>query len=165
MTVFIEIQNMIGSNKQPDEATHHRWIEVALKHANQKYSDINTNAPELTIRLVSEQESQQLNLDYRQKDKPTNVLSFPFEVPEMIPTDQLPNYLGDLVVCESVLVNEAKEQHKSYQDHYTHLIIHGVLHLLGFDHIEDAEANAMENLEVAILAELGIADPYSPVST
>lgn len=165
MTVFIEIQNMIGSNKQPDEAAHHRWIEVALKHANQKHSDININAPELTIRLVSEQESQQLNLDYRQKDKPTNVLSFPFEVPEMIPTDELPNYLGDLVVCESVLVNEAKEQHKSYRDHYTHLIIHGVLHLLGFDHIEDAEAHTMENLEVAILADLGIADPYSPVST
>lgn len=165
MTVFIEIQNMIGSNKQPDEAAHHRWIEVALKHANQNYSDININAPELTIRLVSEQESQQLNLDYRQKDKPTNVLSFPFEVPEMIPTDELPNYLGDLVVCESVLVNEAKEQHKSYRDHYTHLIIHGVLHLLGFDHIEDAEAHTMENLEVAILADLGIADPYSPVST
>ena len=120
---------------------------------------------EVTIALADDSIVKGLNLKFRNQNKPTNVLSFPFEVPEMIPTDQLPNYLGDLVVCESVLINEAKEQHKSYQDHYTHLIIHGVLHLLGFDHIEDAEANAMENLEVAILAELGIADPYSPVST
>lgn len=161
MTIFIELQNTINSINLPDETTHQVLIKTALKTAKKKYSDINDVAPEITIRLVSEQESQQLNRDYRQKDKPTNVLSFPFDPPGMIPSDELPNYLGDLIVCESVLLKEAELHNKSYLDHYTHLVIHGVLHLLGFDHIEEDEAQVMENLEVAILAELGIADPYT----
>ncbi len=160
MTIHIELQNTINSSRVPDENLHQSWIEATLKAAKQKYPDIDVRDPEITIRLVDETESQQLNRDYREKDKPTNVLSFPFEVPEMIPAEEVPNYLGDLVVCESVLIKEAEEQNKSYQDHYTHLIIHGVLHLLGFDHIEDNEAEVMEGLEVLILTELGISDPY-----
>jgi probable rRNA maturation factor len=160
MSVFIEIQNTIESNNLPSESSHLQWIEAALKAAKKKDASLNVEEPEITIRLVSEPESHQLNSDYRQKDKPTNVLSFPFEFPDMIPSDELPNYLGDLVICEAVLQQEAKSQNKSYQAHYTHLLIHGLLHLLGFDHIEAPQAAQMEALEIEILASFDIANPY-----
>ena len=165
MTVFIELQNTIESDLLPSESCHKLWVETALKAAQKIKSQLTVINPEMTIRLVSEQESQQLNCDYRDKDKPTNVLSFPFEVPEMIPVDELPNYLGDLVVCETVLLKEAQEQNKSYRDHYTHLIIHGLLHLLDFDHIEEQQALEMESLETNILQQLGIANPYISIQS
>ena len=105
---------------------------------------------------MSIEESQQLNSQYRQKDKPTNVLSFPFEVPEGIEL----NLLGDLVVCASVVEQEAKEQNKVLFHHWAHMIVHGCLHLLGYDHINDADADEMEALEVKILAKLAISNPY-----
>lgn len=111
---------------------------------------------ELTIRLVDSEESRILNRDYRGRDKPTNVLSFPFENP---PGLSLP-ILGDLVICHPVVVGEAAEQDKLLCDHYAHMVVHGSLHLLGLDHQEDDEAEAMEAMEREILAELGIADPY-----
>ncbi|MFG6667983.1 rRNA maturation RNase YbeY [Halomonas sp. HNIBRBA4712] len=111
---------------------------------------------ELTIRFVEESESQALNRDYRGKDKPTNVLSFPFEAP---PGIELP-LLGDLVICHAVVDAEAREQQKSLSDHYAHMVIHGTLHLMGYDHIDDDEAEQMEALERTLLARLDIADPY-----
>ncbi|UYG01023.1 MULTISPECIES: rRNA maturation RNase YbeY [unclassified Halomonas] len=111
---------------------------------------------ELTIRFVEPDESQALNRDYRGKDKPTNVLSFPFESP---PGVDLP-LLGDLVICHDVVAREAGEQQKSPSDHYAHMVIHGTLHLLGYDHIDDDEAEVMEALERKLLARLDIADPY-----
>ena len=164
MSVLIELQNTIDSEKFPDQNSHHLWIKTALNIAKEQVSELNIIEPELTIRLVTSDESQQLNRDYREKDKPTNVLSFPFEAPAMIPVDELPNYLGDLVICESVLCEEANAQNKTYQDHYIHLIIHGLLHLLGFDHIDEDEAEIMENLEVIILKKLGVSNPYESVN-
>ena len=114
------------------------------------------NDAELSIRLVDEAESQTLNRDYRGKDKPTNVLSFPADLP---PELELP-LLGDLVVCRQVVEREAEEQHKAPHDHWAHMIIHGTLHLLGFDHIDDGEAEVMEALEIALLGQLGIDNPY-----
>lgn len=111
---------------------------------------------EITIRIVDEAESHELNLTYRGKDKPTNVLSFPFEVPEGI---ELP-LLGDLIICRQVVEKEAQEQQISLESHWAHLAIHGTLHLLGYDHIEDAEAEEMEGLETEIMQSLGFEDPY-----
>lgn len=112
--------------------------------------------PELTIRLVQIEESHALNFEYRGKDKPTNVLSFPFEAPPEVPIE----LLGDLVICAPVVNQEANEQHKPAINHWAHMVIHGCLHLLGYDHIKDDEADIMENLERQIMATLGFPDPY-----
>ncbi|CAH1045338.1 rRNA maturation RNase YbeY [Halomonas sp. TD01] len=111
---------------------------------------------ELTIRFVDEAESQALNRDYRGKDKSTNVLSFPFENP---PGVSLP-LLGDLIICHAVVAHEASEQLKPLEHHYAHMVVHGTLHLMGYDHIEEQEAEEMEQLERELLATLDIPDPY-----
>jgi probable rRNA maturation factor len=111
---------------------------------------------ELTVRIVDETESQQLNFQYRHKDKPTNVLSFPFESPPEIEL----SLLGDLVICCQVVEREALEQNKTTMAHWAHMIVHGSLHLLGYDHIEDDEAEEMETLETEIMLEMGYKDPY-----
>jgi probable rRNA maturation factor len=114
---------------------------------------------EITIRFVDDVESAELNNTYRGKNYPTNVLSFPFEAP---PGVDVP-LLGDLVVCVPVIEKEAKEQGKTLNNHYTHMVIHGCLHLLGYDHIDDSEAEEMEALEIKLLAEIGIDDPYQEI--
>ena len=134
-----------------EQFTH--WVETALAFEAQTEDFPET---EMTIRIVDEEESQTLNREYRGKDYPTNVLSFPFEVPEGI---ELP-LLGDLVICRQVMEREAKEQQISLASHWAHLAVHGTLHLLGYDHIEEAEAEEMEGLETKIMQELGFEDPY-----
>ena len=111
---------------------------------------------EITVRIVDEAESHELNLNYRGKDRPTNVLSFPFECPDEV---ELP-LLGDLVICRQVVEREAQEQDKPLMAHWAHMVVHGSLHLLGYDHIEDDEAEEMESLETQIMTGLGFADPY-----
>ncbi|OCG18225.1 rRNA maturation RNase YbeY [Gilliamella sp. WF3-4] len=135
----------------PSEAQILQWLDVILP----QFMD---NA-ELTIRIVDEQESQQLNYTYRHKDKPTNVLSFPFESPVEI---EVP-LLGDLIICKQVVETEAVQQHKSLTSHWAHMIVHGCLHLLGYDHILDEEAEEMENIEINIMQQLGFKDPYQPI--
>lgn len=126
------------------------WASTALaQHCN--YTE-----PELTVRLVGSDESHELNFEYRGKDKPTNVLSFPFEVPEHIPLE----LLGDLIICAPVVQQEAEQQNKTAEQHWAHMVVHGCLHLLGFDHIKDEEAELMENLERQVMAQLGYPDPY-----
>lgn len=129
------------------------WVETALSFEAQTEDFPET---EMTIRIVDEEESQTLNREYRGKDYPTNVLSFPFEVPEGI---ELP-LLGDLIICRQVMEREAKEQQISLVSHWAHLAVHGTLHLLGYDHIEEAEAEEMEGLESQIMQKLGFEDPY-----
>tara|TARA_R110001592_G_scaffold300329_1_gene571490 strand:+ start:2596 stop:3063 length:468 start_codon:yes stop_codon:yes gene_type:complete len=114
---------------------------------------------EMTIRIVDKEESRSLNHQYRGVDKATNVLSFPFDAPPGIEL----NLLGDLVICAPVVEKQAKEQGKSQISHWAHLVIHGTLHLLGYDHIEDDEAEVMESLEIAIMNTLGYPDPYQEV--
>ena len=111
---------------------------------------------EMTVRIVDEAESHELNLTYRGKDRPTNVLSFPFECPDEV---ELP-LLGDLVICRQVVEREAEEQEKPLMSHWAHMVVHGSLHLLGYDHIEDDEAEEMESLETQIMQGLGFDDPY-----
>jgi probable rRNA maturation factor len=121
---------------------------------------------EIAVRLTSDDEVRVLNRDYRHKDKPTNVLSFPMVQPDLLETvtqnsDDGEVILGDIVLAHGICVAEAAERGVSVEDHATHLIVHGVLHLLGYDHMEDAEAEAMEDMERAALASLGLHDPYS----
>lgn len=111
---------------------------------------------EVTVRVVDEDESRALNYQYRGKDKPTNVLSFPFEAPEGITVP----LAGDLVICAPVVEQEAREQGKSALAHWAHMVIHGMLHLQGHDHINDDEAGIMEAIEIRLLAQLGFANPY-----
>ncbi|WP_445146227.1 rRNA maturation RNase YbeY [Dyella sp. Tek66A03] len=134
----------------PAAASFRRWVEAALRGAKRR------KATELSIRIVDTDEGRMLNREYRGKDYATNVLSFPVELP---PGVTLP-LIGDLAICAPVVAREATEQGKAARDHWAHMTIHGVLHLLGYDHIQDAEAEAMEALETRILAGLGIADPY-----
>lgn len=148
---MIELDLQIATDGAvPDEADLHRWCELALR---QRKGD-----SELTIRLVDETEGRELNRTWRQKDYATNVLSFPADVPDELLDIPL---LGDLVICVPVVEREAAEQRKALQAHWAHLVIHGCLHLLGYDHIDDDEAEEMESLERQLLAELGHADPYA----
>ena len=147
MTIEVDIQRATDAPGQPDDDSLMRWAALALR---------NDAGKELTIRLVDAEESQQLNSEYRHRDYPTNVLSFPADLP---PELNIP-LLGDLVICVPVVNREAVEQGKTPNAHWAHMVIHGCLHLLGHDHIDDDEADAMEQLERQLLAELGIADPY-----
>ena len=135
----------------PAAASFRRWAEAALRGARRR------KPAELAIRIVGLDEGRALNRDYRGRDYATNVLSFPAELP---PGIALP-LIGDLAICAPVVLREAAEQAKRPRDHWAHLTVHGVLHLLGYDHIDDGEAEAMETLETRILAGLGIADPYA----
>jgi len=119
-----------------------RWARAAL-----------VGGGEITIRLVDPDEGQELNAEYRGKDYATNVLSFPY--------DTEPVVMGDLVICPSVVAREASEQNKPLAAHYAHLTVHGMLHLQGWDHDNDDDAEAMENEEKEILAALGYPDPYA----
>jgi len=117
---------------------------------------------EIVVRIVDEPESAQLNEYYRHKQGPTNILSFPFEMPEGLDVPDMElNLLGDLVICAPVVEREALEQHKMPEHHWAHMIVHGVLHLLGYDHNGDEEAELMESKEIAILKKLKINNPYS----
>lgn len=132
----------------PQESDFQHWLEAVLP----QFQPVS----EVTIRIVDEAESHELNMTYRGKDKPTNVLSFPFEAP---PGIELP-LLGDLIICRQVVEQEASEQQKALLAHWAHMVIHGSLHLLGYDHIEDEEAEEMESLETEIMLALGYPDPY-----
>jgi probable rRNA maturation factor len=132
----------------PAANSFRRWVAAAL--------DGRIREADLAIRLVDAREGKSFNRHYRGKDYATNVLSFPAELPEGV---KLP-LLGDLVICAPVVAREAAEQGKPLNAHYAHLTVHGVLHLLGWDHEDEREAECMEQLEREILATLGIADPY-----
>ncbi|MEB0043191.1 rRNA maturation RNase YbeY [Pseudomonas sp. MH10] len=138
----------------PNEAQFRQWCELALR---QRTAD-----SELTIRLVDDAEARELNNTWRHKDYATNVLSFPADVPDEFLDIPL---LGDLVICVAVVAREATEQGKIPDAHWAHLVIHGCLHLLGYDHIDDAEAEEMEALERTLLEELGYPDPYADDET
>ncbi|WP_129139637.1 rRNA maturation RNase YbeY [Modicisalibacter coralii] len=142
----------------PDAARLARWVAGALTHHRRHAGSAGGGEVELTVRFVDDDESRGLNHDYRGRDRPTNVLSFPFEAPAGL---DLP-LLGDLVICHGVVDREAREQAKPLAHHYAHMVIHGTLHLLGYDHIDDAEAEEMEALERRILADFDIPDPYAP---
>lgn len=137
----------------PAAISFRKWVAAALANRIRE--------ADLAIRIVGSKEGRSLNRHYRGKDYATNVLSFPAEVPEGLPKGVKMPLLGDLVLCAPVVAREAKEQKKPLAAHYAHLTVHGVLHLLGWDHDDEREAECMEQLEREILATMGIADPYS----
>lgn len=119
-------------------------------------------SPEITVTLTDDASIRVLNRDYRHKDKPTNVLSFPmWENLSDIPAHSGPQPLGDIIIAFETIQKEAKEQEKTLSNHFTHMLVHGFLHLLGYDHIIDSDADAMEGLEIKILKKMGIANPYT----
>ena len=153
MELYVDLQ-LASKNQQalPEQAQFEAWVNATIIAASEQIRD----EAELTIRIVDSEESQELNYQYRGKDKSTNVLSFPFQNP---PGITLP-LLGDLVVCKAVVEKEATEQQKPLISHWAHMTIHGTLHLLGFDHIEEDEAETMESIETKLMIELGYSDPY-----
>jgi probable rRNA maturation factor len=148
MSIDLDLQLAGDWDDLPERREFERWVAAALRDRQQA---------ELTVRIVGREESRDLNSRYRGKDCATNVLSFPAGLPEGI---DLP-LLGDIVVCAPLVADEAAQQGKSLSDHWAHLVVHGVLHLLGYDHVEEAEALEMEALETVVLAGLGIDDPYA----
>lgn len=149
MAYQIDIESNSQSQALPTTAEMERWVSAALR--SQQLAEA-----EVSLYIVDEAEGQELNSQYRDKDYPTNVLSFPADIPEEV---GLP-LLGDLVVCAPVVEREAQEQGKTLAAHWAHMLVHGSLHLLGFDHIEDDEAEAMEALETEIVTGLGFPAPY-----
>ena len=137
----------------PAAASFRRWVAAALEG---RILDA-----DLAVRIVDEPEGRALNKHYRGKDYATNVLSFPAERPPGLPKAAKFPLLGDLVLCAPVIAREAKEQGKPLVAHYAHLTVHGTLHLLGWDHMNEVDAQAMEQLEREVLALLGIGDPYA----
>lgn len=147
MNLHVDIQKACDE-PVPEEEDISSWIEAALQREREQ--------AEVSVRLVGEEEMARLNHHYRGKAGSTNVLSFPTDLPESVPHP----LLGDIVVCAAVVEREAQQQHKSFHDHWAHMFIHGSLHLLGYDHIETADAQSMESLETSIMKTLGYPDPY-----
>ena len=154
MPVIAHIENASGVEEIPDATTMRGWITAALPPNCD-------NDLELSVRIVDIDEMTELNYQYRHKNKPTNVLSFPAELPDGI---DLP-LLGDIAICAPVVEQEAREQGKTSAAHWAHMLVHGTLHLRGYDHIDEAEADEMEALETTIMTGLGFPPPYDPTAT
>ncbi len=145
----LDLQLMTGAKHLPEAAAFSQWCEATL-------NAVGSPRRSLVIRLVEAAEIRQLNRDFRGMDRVTNVLSFPFD-----PIPQVEeHWLGDVVVCASVVADEAQAQGRPLRDHWMHIVVHGLLHLCGFDHVGEAEAKVMETLEDQILKTLGCPDPY-----
>ena len=147
ITLCLDIDN-VSTHTVPSDEQFESWVRAAL--------DSRREDAEISLRIVDTDEITALNHQYRGKDYATNVLSFPADLP---PELNLP-HLGDIVICAAVVEREADEQKKPHLAHWAHMIVHGTLHLLGYDHIDDEDALVMETLEVEILQSLNIADPY-----
>ena len=156
MQADVEIQRASHIAGAPVDEQFQVWIEAVPAAYGPGYS--------LGIRIVDEEEAQRYNREYRGRDYATNVLSFPAELPEGLPEDIRRSMLGDLLICAPVVVREAHEQNRPVADHWAHLTIHGILHLLGYDHEQSEDATVMEALETEILAGLGIPDPYLDIA-
>ncbi len=146
---MVVIQNSINDNSINEQSL--------IDTLQRVITDLGKGESELLIRIVDRDEIQALNNTYRHKDKPTNVLSFPSDLP--IEIDE--SIMGDVVICTDVVLEEARKQKKTFENHLIHMAVHGTLHLLGYDHIEENDAIEMEDLEIKILEKLGIKNPYN----
>ena len=151
VTAHLSLASGLSRQGIPQRASFERWVVATLAALRRR------RPTELSIRIVGDGEGRELNARYRQRDYATNVLSFPADLP---PALKLP-LIGDLVICAPVLAREAQAQGKPIRNHYAHMTVHGVLHLLGYDHEMEDEADAMEAFEPQILASMGLPNPYS----
>ena len=149
----LHIRSDIGWKGLPAARSFRQWIELALKGARRR------RAAEVNVLITDADTGRALNRDFRGKDYATNVLSFPTDLSPEVKSP----LIGDLAICAPVVAREAEEQGKRLRDHYAHMVIHGTLHLLGHDHVDDHDAERMEALETRLLAALGIADPYAAI--
>jgi probable rRNA maturation factor len=156
MQLILDLQPVIKSVTIPQPSLIELWVKTTLEVEAEQSVHTLKDEYELTIRIVDKPECQQLNQIYRFKNQPTNVLSFPFEAPPQV---VLP-LLGDLVICHPVVLEQAAQQQKSLEAHWAHMVVHGSLHLLGYDHLDDEQAEKMESLEVSVLQQLGFSNPY-----
>lgn len=147
MTIDLDVQIVSKNSNIPEVEDFENWARAVV-------SDEETSA---CLRVVDELEAQSLNKQYRKIDKATNVLSFPAEIPPQIDM----KFLGDIVICAQVVEEEAQKQGKPSSAHWAHLLVHGLLHLQGYDHQDDSAANIMETLEVEVLRKLNISNPYN----
>ena len=148
--MHIQLESCVSAPTPPEQAFQ-AWAALAL-----------ASIPDasLALRIVTKQEMAALNEQYRGKNTPTNVLSFPADIPKDVVTQLDFSPLGDIAICADVVESEAQEQNKPPLAHWAHMVIHGCLHLIGYDHIEDQDAERMEQLETRLLNQLGFADPY-----
>jgi probable rRNA maturation factor len=159
VSAILDLQLASDCTDMPTQEDIQLWLDTLLSY--QQLTD-----KEMTVRIVDDAEIKQLNQQYRGKDTVTNVLSFPFEMPELVlpegieMDESISNFLGDIVISAQVVKQESKQQNKLLKHHWAHMLIHGTLHLLGYDHIEEQEAEEMESIEIAILQKLAIDDPY-----
>ncbi len=150
----VDLQVVCDAPELPSRADIEAWLELALAESGKRDSD----GLEVSVRVVDSDESRALNRRFRGIDRPTNVLAFPAELPGLPQSG--PRLLGDLVICAPVVAAEATEQGKDTAAHWGHMLVHGLLHLLGYDHASAAQARRMESLEVAILGARGLKNPY-----
>jgi probable rRNA maturation factor len=154
MSAQVDIQIAVDDESVPDSNDIIIWVSRAMRAVGRRQD------ADVSVRVVNATEMRQLNNEFREQDKPTNVLSFPAGDIEGLPSDaQMP--LGDIVVCAEVVRSEAMDQGKTVEAHWAHMVVHGTLHLLGFDHENDSDAATMEGLEIKILTDNGIANPYT----
>lgn len=150
MSIELDIQRQVENKDLPSDAQFMQWAQQAILQDD----------AEVSIQIVDKEKSQQFNNDYRKKNKPTNVLSFEMQLPEDI---DFP-LQGDLIICADIVEEEAIEQKKTSMDHWAHMVIHGLLHLQAYDHLNDEQALKMESLEIKLLKNLGINNPYGMLS-
>ena len=151
MSLTVDLHVEENQSEIPLLSDFQQWVDMTVKHCP---SELPQYADQVCIRIVNKTESQTLNHQFLQKDKPTNVLSFPNEV------DLHQTSIGDIAICDDIVKAEAKTRNISSKNHYAHLTAHGVLHLLGYDHVLESDAIIMENIEIAVLAALHIDNPY-----
>lgn len=149
MTITVDVQYKLRQKELPDKTQIDHWVNAVLKNRR--------NNAEVTIRIVDEKEGKELNEHWRKSQGPTNVLSFPVDEME----SSMTGLLGDVVICAPVVEQEAKEQNKTLDAHWAHMVVHGTLHLVGYDHIKQPDADEMEALEIDILTSLGFNNPYT----
>lgn len=150
MNPQIDLQIACEDSRPVNDENLKAWVQMTL--------DEHQSAAELTLRLVDIEEITDLNTSYRKKNKATNVLAFPSNLPEVVELDY--PFLGDIIICPKVLLEESREQNTPLDAHWAHIVIHGVLHLLGYDHIEEDDSKIMQAMEIKLLSKLGFENPY-----
>jgi probable rRNA maturation factor len=151
-TIHFDIENPLNLNT-PSHENFTAWAEIVLSHEK-------ISTAEISCYITNKIEIQTINNQYRKQNKPTNILSFPFDAPPGLPQDTHAHFLGDLIICPDIIEQEAFNQKKVCLHHWAHITIHGILHLLGYDHVQDNDAEIMEALEIKLLLQLSINDPY-----